>query len=87
MSASTYMEFHVTTVTPEEVFLCQGNSTSATGWVRKSNFDKETQPIQLEISRALAMLCLENDVGLYSQWFAGEDNVVTDSLTICLTLS
>jgi len=64
---STYnMEFHITTVAPEEVLSCQGDSTLASGWIRKSNFDADTQPIQLEILQALATLCLENDVGQFA---------------------
>jgi hypothetical protein len=49
-----YMECHQGHVDPLEVVLSQTNSTSAAGWIRKSNFDADTQPIQLEITGAVA---------------------------------
>ena len=74
-----WMEFHETAVAELEIFLCQGDSTSATGWIRKSNFDEEIQPLQLTIARALATLFIEHNTGLYSQWFRGDWNDVSDS--------
>jgi hypothetical protein len=74
-----WMEFHETDVAELEVILCQGNSTSAAGWIRKSNFDEEIQSLQLEIARALATMFMEHNTSLYSQWFRGDWNDVSDS--------
>ena len=68
-------------VTPLEVFLAQTDSSSAAGWMRKSNFDDTTQPLQLEIARELATLVMERDCGLVSQWFPGDENDLSDSLS------
>ena len=61
-------------------FLSQGNSTLATGWLRKSNFD-DAHPLHLNLARALANLLMDHDSCLYSQWFPSEENIVTDSLS------
>jgi hypothetical protein len=74
-----WMEFHETDVAELEVILCQGDSTSAAGWNRKSNFDEEIQSLQLEIAMALATMFMEHNTGLYSQWFRGDWNDVSDS--------
>jgi len=78
---SIYMEIHESPVTANDILLSQGDSTSATGWIRKSNFDEEVQPLQLLIARALATLILDHNIGLYSQWFPGDENDVGDSLS------
>jgi hypothetical protein len=74
-----WMEFHETDVAELDILLCQGNSTSATGWIRKSNFDEEIQPLQLEIARALATMFMEHNTCLNSQWFRGDWNDVSGS--------
>ena len=76
---SVRMELAMTTVEPHSVLLSQGDSTSATGWLRKSNFDDEIQPLQLLLARALATTVLNNTIGLYGQWFPGDENDVSDS--------
>jgi hypothetical protein len=73
------MEFHETDIAELEVILCQGDSTLAAGWNRKSNFDEEIQSLQLEIARALATMFMEHNTALYSQWFCGDWNDVSDS--------
>ena len=60
--------------------LVQGDSTSAAGWLRKSNFNDES-PFHLWLARELARLVMENGCVLYSQWFPGEDNIVADCLS------
>jgi hypothetical protein len=80
-----WMEFHETDVAELDILLCQGNSTSATGWIQKSNFDEEIQPLQLEIARALATMFMEHNTGLYSQWFCGDWNDVSDSCSRTIT--
>jgi hypothetical protein len=67
--------------TPFEVFLSQGNSTSASGWMRKSSFSDAT-PTQTAIAHATALFLLEqHTLAHYSQWFPGKDNNVADSLS------
>jgi hypothetical protein len=66
--------------TPFEVFLSQGDSTSASGWMRKSSFS-DANPTQMAIARATALFLLEHTIDHYSQWFPGKDNNVSDSLS------
>jgi hypothetical protein len=75
------MESHDGRVSPLEVVLCQMDSMSAAGWLRKSNFNEEAQPIQLDIARAVAILAMDGGFALFSQWFPGEENDVSDSLS------
>jgi hypothetical protein len=76
-----YMEYHLEQVAPLAVVLSQTDSTSAAGWLRKSNFDDDKQPIQLEIARAMATLVMDGGFALFSQWFPGSENDVADSLS------
>ncbi len=67
---------------PESCLLSQMDSSSAAGWLRKSNFSDDTESIvQLTTARHLAMLIIDAHCCLYSQWFAGEENVVVDCLS------
>ena len=43
---------------PESCLLCQTDSSSAEGWLRKSNFEETTQPAQMIVARQLAKLVL-----------------------------
>jgi hypothetical protein len=61
-------------VPPGLCLLAQGDSTSATGWLKKSNFQGTKDPLQLEAARHLTFLLLDARLILYSQWFAGKDN-------------
>jgi hypothetical protein len=45
-----YMEKENGNVEPLEVLLAQTDSTSAAGWLRKSNFDADIQPLHLVIA-------------------------------------
>jgi hypothetical protein len=66
----------------EDCILSQSDSTSAAGWLRKSNFaDGKDEFIQLSTARKLASLVIETRSCLYSQWFPGEENIVSDSLS------
>ena len=54
----------------EDCILSQSDSTSATGWLRKSNFsDSEDSIAQMITTRHLAALILNSKSCLYSQWF------------------
>ena len=66
--------------------LAMGDSTTALGWMRRSNFralDEENQDwiAKQKLARKLGTLSLEAEISLYKQWFKGEDNVVADSLS------
>jgi len=62
--------------------LSQTDSTTALGWLKKSNFaDKLDEVVQLTTARKLADIILESQACLYSQWFPGDQNAVADSLS------
>lgn len=66
----------------ESCILSQTDSSTAAGWLRKSNFaDAENESVQLTTARHLAMLLIESKCCLYSQWFPGDLNVVSDALS------
>ena len=69
-----------TTIGPADVLLCQGDSSSATGWLAKSSFGDEC-PLHLAISRSMAGYLNEHGIAHYSQWFPGKENSVADSLS------
>jgi len=48
--------------------------------MRKSSFSN-AMPLHLELSRELATLIMGHDSCLYSQWFEGNKNQLTDSLS------
>jgi len=75
-----WMEIHVWGAEKGSCFLSQVDSTSAAGWIRKSSFS-DLDPLHLELSRELATLLMDHDSCVYSQWFAGEENELTDSLS------
>jgi len=55
---------------------------SAAGWLRKSNFaEDQDEEIQLSTARKLAALLIDSQCCIYSQWFSGETNNVSDSLS------
>jgi len=66
----------------EDCILSQTDSTTAAGWLRKSNFsDNSDEFIQLASARHLASLLLKSKSCIYSQWFSGDVNCVADSLS------
>jgi len=66
----------------EDCILSQSDSTSAAGWLRKSNFADDTDEfVQLSIARKLASLMIDTRSCLYSQWFSGDENNISDSLS------
>ena len=68
-------------ISPLSCVLSQTDSTSADGWLKKSNFCEFESPAQLVAARHLATLVINADICLYSQWFAGELNIVSDMLS------
>lgn len=70
------------TLDPESCLLSQTDSSSASGWLRKSNFaDKVDEAVQLSTARKLADLIIKSESCLYSQWFSGEQNSISDALS------
>ena len=66
--------------------LAMGDSTTALGWMRRSNFrasDENNQDwvAKQKVARQLDSLSLQAEIALYKQWFKGDDNVVADSLS------
>jgi hypothetical protein len=74
------MDIEVGKAPPGSCFLSQTDSTSTAGWLRKSNFD-DAEPLHLELARATATMIMSHESCLYSQWFAGKENDVADSLS------
>ena len=66
---------------PQSCLYSQTDSTSADGWLYKSNFAPAFAAIQLEAARHLASIVIQADCCLYSQWFPGTENVVSDVLS------
>jgi hypothetical protein len=64
---SVWVEIRAGRVPPGSCLLAQGDSTSETGWLKKSNFRGTNHPLQLEVARHLAFLLLDAQVILYSQ--------------------
>ncbi len=66
--------------------LSMTDSTTAEGWMQKSNFDKSGEdPIQASVcadaARHHAKLFMDANIKGYSQWFAGKLNNVADALS------
>ena len=78
---------------PGDCILAMGDNTSAMGWMKRSNFREHDESscdwfVKQQVARKLADLILTSKTVLYTQWFKGESNVGTDSLSRdCLYLS
>ena len=71
---------------PRDFSLSITDSSTSEGWLRKSNFKEDGEnPIQatirLEVSRSDAKRIIENKMKIYSQWFPGWMNYVSDALS------
>ena len=75
-----YMDIHVGATPTDSCILSQGNSTSALGWLHKSNFD-DAEPLHLSLAWAMANLIMDHNSCLYSQWFPGNENNLTNALS------
>ena len=70
----------------ESCLLAMGDNTSATGWLRRTNFQSSDEDDHDNIAktmaaRHLARLLQHASSMLYSQWFPGDQNDVSDSLS------
>jgi hypothetical protein len=73
-------------LSPGDCALSMTDSTTAEGWMKKSNFTKASDdPIQastcVNAERKYAQVFLDMDVKGYSQWFARKRNNVVDALS------
>jgi len=69
-------------ILPEDCLLSQTTSSTSAGWLRKSNFaDNLDEDIQLATARRLATLIIDSQCCIYSQWFSGDENNISDSLS------
>ena len=64
----------------DDILLCQGDSSSATGWIARSSFGDEC-PLHLAIARTMARYMIDHELTHYSQWFPGKENSVADVLS------
>ena len=64
----------------DDVLLCQGDSSSATGWIARSSFGDKC-PLHLAIARTMAQYMIDHELTHYSQWFPGKENSVADVLS------
>jgi hypothetical protein len=72
--------------------LSMTDSTTAEGWMRKSNFvepneDAVQASVRVEAARKYATIFMDADIKGYSQWFEGKKNNVADALSRDLHLS
>ena len=66
--------------------LSMTDSTTAEGWMHKTNFresdeDQEQIDVRIEAARKFAMEFTEHGIRSYSQWFPGKENIVADALS------
>ena len=71
---------------PGDCALSMTDSTTAEGWVQKSNFvEPDDNPIQVttrvDVARKYSLIFMQAGVKGYSQWFAGKSNNVADALS------
>ena len=79
-------------LTPNSCLLVNGDSSTAQGWIRKSNFSSEDESdpeinVKLQVARKVASILIEKEACIYCQWFPGDKNDITDSLSRDLHLS
>jgi hypothetical protein len=71
---------------PDDCVLCFGDSTTAMGWLHRSNFRQQDEAIEhynikTTVARHLAQLVLNYRIKLYSQWLQGQRNGLADALS------
>jgi len=77
-----WVDMLASSIDKESCILCQTDSSTASGWLRKSNFsDKKDELVQLTTACQLANILIKTESCLYNQWFSGEENKVSDSLS------
>ena len=77
---SIWIDSFYNNIEPEACLLSQKDSTSASGWLKKSNFsDSIETSAHLATACKLASNILQSESCLYSQWFPGNKNDVADA--------
>ena len=66
--------------------LSMTDSTTAEGWMHKTNFrevddDQVQVDVRIEAARKFATIFTEHGIKSYSQWFPGRENIVADALS------
>jgi hypothetical protein len=64
-----WIDFINNNIESKSCLLSQTDSTSAAGWLKKSNFSKENEAVQFTTSHKLASIILDTESCLFSQWF------------------
>jgi hypothetical protein len=83
---SIWIDIHQANVKEHDCLLAMGDNTTAAGWCKRTNFREKTEGdqewiVKQQVARKLANLVLDSDSVLYTQWFKGSWNLVTDSLS------
>ena len=83
---SIWLDIESGDVKPQDCILAMGDNTTAAGWCRRTNFREQSEGdhdwiVKQKVARHLANLVLDSDTVLYTQWFKGTWNLVTDSLS------
>jgi hypothetical protein len=72
----------------ESCILSQTDSSTAAGWMKKSNFaDKEDENVQLTTARQLGQILIDSQSCLYSQWFPSDENAISEFLSCDFNIS
>lgn len=71
---------------PGDCALSMTDSTTAEGWLRKTNFRVNDEApnqseVRIEAARKFAILFTDHEIKSYSQWFPGKENIVADALS------
>ena len=82
MHDNSWVDVLSSNIDAKSCLLCRTDSSTASGWLKKSIFaDKPDEVVQLTAAQQLASIMIQTQSCLYSQWFPGEDNTVSDSLS------
>ena len=68
-------------IPPESCILALTDSSSACGWLHKSNFQSPDQSFHASVAEHLATIFMQAQSSIYSQHFAGRLNIIADSLS------
>jgi len=83
-----WMDFLNDSLPSKSCLLSQTDGMSAAGLLKKSNFsDSSDEIVQLTTARKLASMIIDSDCCMYSQWFPGEQNDVSDACSRYFYLS
>ena len=83
---SIWLDIYEGNVKQQDCLLALGDNTTAAGWCRRTNFREKVEGdrdwiVKQQVARQLANLILDSETVLYTQWFKGTWNLVTDSLS------